>query len=201
MTADTQAIKVPSKGRARAHLGQQKLAPVNMRKDATQFVIDAFFIDEVLSLIPDGINIIQAEIWLYKRDVDNRLMIPNVLKALGVIYMRESGMVKSTKLIFDETTKEQIKRNVQKVATALDMPYSKAYFKSIVLSNADGAGKFEHTTKEIRPDDTDLRKKLRVMGLTSGQGKVQALVAAINAKKFRCTVKQEAVRIVMCSRD
>ena len=185
----------------RASLGSKKVASINMRREEHQFVIDGFLIDEVLKQIPPGIKIIQAYVHLIKRDKEQRIAVPNALRKYGITMIRNAGLAKRASMIFDATNKENIKQNISKACIALDMPYQKAYFRYVVLSNADGTVKFEHCTKEIKPDELDQRKKLRVLGATEGSGKVQSLIAALGAKKFRCVIKEEPVKLIMCSRE
>lgn len=193
--------KLPKPTFVRQRLGTAKIAPVDMRKDEHQFVIDGYLIEEVLNQIPEGIHILQAQVWLIKRGSDQQITIPIKLRKLGVTTIRQTEPVKRITLRFDACKKGEIRKSVGDVCRELEIPFGKSYFGYIVLSNGEGAGKFKHCTKEIHPDVTDKRKKLRVLGLVSGQGKVQSLVADLGAKKFKCSIKEEAVKLVMCSRE
>ena len=102
-------------------------------------------------------------------------------------------------LVFDQVTKTTIRKAIKEVSKALDLNEEAAYLKYIVLSNGQGSGKFERTTKEIRPDETDLRKKLTVLGLTDAEGKIQTLIADISAKKYVCKIQEVSTRTVICS--
>lgn len=185
----------------RAGTGAKKIAPVNMKKEEHQFVIDGYLVDEVLRQIPPTLVINQAHVCLIKRGLERRLVVVNELKKHGVTVLREQGTALRGSLICDKISKAGLIGKVKTACKMLNMPYDKAYFKYIVLANDDGAAIFEHCTKEIRPDETDLRKKLRVLGATSGTGKVQSVIQEIGAKKFRCVIKEEPVKLIMCSRE
>ena len=181
-------------------LGSKKIAPVNMRKNATQFIIDGYTVEEVLKQIPDGIKILGAKIECYKSGASRKIHISNALRKLGVTYIREFNDGKNIVLNFDETTPSRIKQNVKLACNLENLSYEKAIFKTLLIGNNEATGLFHHCTKEVRPDDTDLRKKMRVLGLISGQGKVHSLIQDIGAKKFHCSFKEETVRIMVCER-
>ncbi len=102
-------------------------------------------------------------------------------------------------LVFDQVDPSVIRNSIKEVGKALDLDTERAYFRYIILSNNDGTGKFERTTKEIRPDETDQRKKLIVMGLTEAEGKIQSLISDISAKKYSCKIQEITSRTVICS--
>lgn len=181
--------------------GQKKVAPVNMKKEEHQFVIDGYLIDEVLHQIPPKIKIIQAQVVLMKRGLEQRIAVPNNLRKLGVMRINDIGACKRAFMQFDATSHTHLRDSVKQTCEALQMPYPKSYFKYIVLAIEGAACKFLHCTKEIKPDELDQRKKLRVLGATEGQGRVQSLLAELGAKKFKCTIKEEPVKLIMCSRE
>lgn len=185
----------------RKSVGTRKLAPIDMRKEEYQFVIEGFLINDVLNQIPDEIQILQAVVVITKRGTDHRVALSSRMRRLGITYIRQTEPVKTVHIKFDVTRKAEIRKNVTQACMELEVPFQKSFFKYIVLSNKEGAGKFKHCTKEIHPDASDKRKKLRVMGLVQGQGKVQSLVADLGAKKFKCSIKEEAVKLIMCSRE
>ena len=185
----------------RIYMGAKRLAPVDMRKDEYQFIIDGYLINEVLKQIPTPIKIVQAYVHLIQRGSEHRIAVPNALKKFGVSSIRAHEGGKMASMVFDSISKAALQDNVAKACKALNMPYDKAYFQYIVLSNGESSGKFSHCTKEVRPDETDQRKKLRVLGLVSGAGKVQGLLADLGAKKFHCSIKEQTIKVVMCSRN
>lgn len=182
----------------REHLGPKKLT--NMKKDSHQFVIDGFLVDEVLSQIPNDIKIIQSRISCVVSPSNTKIVVPNKLRKLGVEYMRTRSYGKEIIIVMDEAKPMTIKKNVDQACQEAGVPRARAFFQYIVLSNGEATGKFEHCTKEINPDETDLRKKLRVLGLVTGQGPVQGLISQLGAKKYLCQVREETVRLMMCSK-
>lgn len=184
----------------RQALGQKKLAPVDMRKETYQFVIDGYLIDEVLKQIPDTIKILGAGVRCVQMTANRRLIIPNKLKALGASYLRVREAALEMNFVFDQTTKATIVKSVKEGCKIQGLDYSRAFFGYLLLSNGQANGKFNHVTKELRPDELDQRKKLRVLGLVSGQGPIQSLIADLGAKKYRCEVKEELTRLLMCSK-
>lgn len=185
----------------RQQLGQKKLAPVNMKKNEYQFVIDSFLIKDVLKQIPNDIKIIQSQVLVYTQTAKKRVIVPNILKKKGVQYVRELGWAKEVVFVFDKASKELILKNVTDVCEKENLSLDKAYFKYIIFSNGDATARFEHCTKEQRPDETDLRKKLRVLGCVSGTGRVQGLISQLNATKFHCSIKEEVVKMIMCTKE
>lgn len=180
--------------------GTKKIAPINMRKEEHQFVIDGYLVDEVLKQVPAGLKIIQAYVYAVDHKSTAKIAIPNSLKKLGVSSIYTAGSSKRVTLTFDQTSKENIKNKLDQVCKLLNLDRNRAYFRYVVLSNGEGTVKFEHCTKEIKPDETDLRKKLRVLGATLGTGKVQSVISNLNASKYVCHIKEQPVRFIMCSK-
>ena len=185
----------------RASKGAKRLAPVNMRKEEYQFVIDGTLVDEVLSHIPAGMNIVGAQVYTTKREKSSKIVIPNALKKYGVTHIHKQGSATRTSMIFDKISRQGIKEKVHHVCKAVGSDYQGAYFKYIVLSNGKGTVKFQFCTKEITPDETDLRKKLKVLGAIMGQEQVQSVIQDLHASKYKCVIRQEPVKLVMCSKE
>lgn len=183
----------------RKYLGQKKEAPVDMRKESHQFVIDGYLVEEVLNQIPAGIKILGASVTLRSFPTTRRIAVPTKLKAMGVARMATMPARDHAWLVFDEVAKSTIIRNTKAVCESMNQSYDKAYFEYLLLSNAEATGKFEHCTKEVRPNEADQRKKLRVLGLTTGKGKVQGLISELGAKKYKCEIREQSVRLLMCS--
>lgn len=185
----------------RASKGAKRLAPINMRKEEYQFVIDGTLVDEVLSKIPNGMNIIGAQVYTTHREKSSKIMVPNALKKYGVSHIYKQGSASRTSLIFDKISKQGIKEKVSYVCKSMNSEYQRAYFKYIVLSNGKGTVKFQFCTKEITPDETDLRKKLKVLGAIMGQEQVQSVISDLHATKYKCVIRQEPVKLIMCSKE
>jgi len=182
-------------------IGQTKIYKGNGKagKVLTQFCIDGHLVDEVLKDLPKGITIFGAKVVVGKGFSKHKAKIPNRLRKYGVQQLNEHKPAYEAYLVFDQVTRTTIKKSIHEVSKALDLNEEAAYFKYLTLSNGKGTGKFERTTKEIRPDETDLRKKLTVLGLTDAEGKVQTLIAEISAKKYECQIKEVSTRTVICA--
>lgn len=180
--------------------GAKKVAPVNMKHEEHQFVIDAYQVEEVLSEIPSTLKIIQAQVLVNNNGHHRKVVVPNALRKLGVSHISERSERRQTSIIVDEISKSALKDKVLEVCKIMNADINKAYFKHIVLSNDQGAVKFQYATKEIKPDETDLRKKLKVLGAILGVGRVQSVINELNAKKYVCHIKEESVKFVMCKK-
>lgn len=180
--------------------GSKKFAPVDMKKEAYQFVIDGTHIDEVLKQIPSTLKIIGAKLLCVKGTKTSHCIVPNALKKFGVDRMRVREASHEISWVFDETTKSIIKENVEKTIKNQKLDINRVIFSYVVLQNSEAVGKFCRTSKEINPDETDLRKKLHVLGLTSGKGKISTLIQDLGAKKYKCEIKETTARLLICSK-
>lgn len=185
----------------RSSKGSKKIAPVNMRKEEHQFVIDGYLVDEVLSQIPASLTIIGASVYTVRREKSSKVVVPNVLRKYGVSHIWKQGSTTRTALIFDQISKQALKDKIAHVCRVQGSEYQGSSFKYIILSNGKGTVKFEFCTKEITPDETDLRKKLKVLGAVMGQEQVQSVISDLNASKYKCVIRQEAVKLIMCSKE
>lgn len=188
-------VKTGSAGTAR------KQAPVNMRNEEHQYVIDGYLVDEVLDQIPSTLSILGAHISVTGPQRNSKVVIPNAARKLGVSSMYSRAAQTAGRMTFDQTSKSNIKTKVTEVCKVLGFVREKAMFKYITISNGKGVVRFNFATKEIKPDETDLRKKLKVLGATIGSGQVQSVISDLNAKKYRCTIKEEPVKFVMCYKE
>jgi len=183
--------------------GTKKLAPKEKKgkrdKTATQFCLDGYLVSEVLDGLPTGITILGAKVLIGAVHQRHKIVVPNRLKKMGVEKIEESVVSQQATLVFDQVTKTTIKSMVKGVSDSMKIDPAAAFFKYLTLSNGEASGKFEHCTKEIKPDETDLRKKLRVLGLTDGEGKINTLISALGARKYACEIKMEEVRTIVCS--
>jgi hypothetical protein len=178
-----------------------KLAPKNLKKDktVTQYCIDGYLVNEVLDDLPTGVTIIGAKVLIGSVHQRHKIVVPNRMKRLGVQMIQESVATQQATLVFDQVSKTVIKSKVAQVSRSMGVDPNLAFFKYITLQVTDATGKFEHCTKEIKPDETDLRKKLRVLGLEDAEGEVKNLIKVLSAKKYMCTIQHEQVRTIICS--
>ena len=182
-------------------MGQTKLAPKNMKMDKTfQWCMDSILVDETLDDLPKGITIIGAKVRLGSPFTRARKIISTKLKKMGVTYLSSTVPSVEAVLVFDQVAKGTIKQHVKAAAKEIGADYERAYFQYITLTNGQGTGKFQRTTKEMRPDDRDLRKKAVVLGLTEGEAKVQSLISDLSANKYFCKKQTIEVTTVLCSK-
>ena len=145
------------------------------------------------------------------RATDNRWHIAkdkSLFYAYGLVFPLiglEGEMLGYVKILRDLTerkhSEDAIKKYVKEGCIKSNINPDKAYFKFLLLSNGKGNVVFRLATKEIKPDSTDLRKKLKVLGATEGSGQVQSVIADLNAKKYKCVIKEEPVKFVMCYKE
>jgi len=178
-----------------------KQAPANMRKEEHQFVIDGYLVNEVLAQLPPSIKILGGCIRISTWEKSGKIIVPNAARKCGVTSMHIRGSNKTAQIVFDSISKEAIKRKLAEACKVLNFPPAGAAFRYLLLSNGKGNVMFRFATKEIKPDETDLRKKLKVLGATEGQGQVQSVIADLNAKKYKCVIKEEPVKFVMCYKE
>ncbi len=181
--------------------GTKKLAVDKNNKDRTitQYCIDGYLIDEVLDDLPTGVTVIGAKVLIGAVHQRHKIVVPNRLKRLGVQVIQESVVSQQATLVFDQVSKGTIKSKTKAVGVNIGADPKTAFFKYIVLGIPGATGKFEHCTKEIKPNEADLRKKLRVMGLTDASGKIADLIRQVSAHKYSCTIQFEEVRTIICS--
>lgn len=171
-----------------------------MRKDETQFCIDGVLVSEVLEDLSDKVSIIGAKVVVGKGFSKHKVVIPNRLKRWGVQSLQEHEPAQEATLVFDSVSKSTILAKTRQVAHAIGADANKAYFRYLTVGIEGAAGKFVRCTKDMRPHDEDLRKKLVVLGLIEAQGEVKELIAVLHAKPYRCTIETVEVRTIICSR-
>jgi len=174
-------------------------------KDAAQYCIDGVLVEDVLKEIPESINIIGCRIKFGHPLRRQKVVVPKNLQKWGVDYLQQVQPTLEAFITLDATTPGKIRKAIKAVAQEIGIDAARAEFGYIVLSNGDGAGKFVKCTKEMQAkgdDAADLRKKLKVLGITDGSGKVQSLIKDLGADKFTCNIEEVVERrIITCSRD
>jgi len=183
----------------------KKQAPKDMKsKDAIQHCIDGYFVDEILKGLPAGIKIIGCGIRFGMPMKRKKVVVPKKLREVGTLSLNQIQPTLEASIVLDEVNKKQVKHSVQTVADYCGVDAGLAQFDYITLTNGDGTGKFVKCTKEMEAkgeDAADLRKKLKVLGLTVGEGRVQSLVADVNAGAYKCDFQDEIVkRVSLCRR-
>lgn len=186
----------------------KKTAPSKLKNhnSVIQHCIDGYYVEEVLKSIPNGITIIGCRIRFGYPLKRKKAVIPRALREVGCNYLQriESGL--EAEITHDQVGKGQIRASVKRVAEYIGSDPEAASFRYIVLSNGTSNGRFVATTKEMEPkgeDAADLRKKLRVLGLETADGKVQGLIADLGKMTgaYRCDFENEIIRkVALCRR-
>lgn len=185
---------MPTTGQKKHYKGNGKTG-----RTLTQFCIDGFLVEEVLKSLPKSITIFGAKVVVGKGFSKHKTKIPNRLRKFGVSQLNIHEPAYEAYLVFDQVAKSTITKCIKQVSEALELDSTGAYFKYLTLSNGKASGKFERTTKEIRPDETDLRRKLTVLGLTDADGRIQSLISTLSAKKYECKIQDTSIRTVICA--
>lgn len=163
-----------------------------------QFCIDGYMLEEVLKSIPKKVKIIGAEVEVGTTLGSRKIPVPNAARRVGVQRLSQTVPKRRAFLVFDEVAPDVIIESTKKACKHLDIDYKTAQFREIKLQYKGAVGIFTRTTKEIKPYSEDLRKKLKVLGLRLGQGKVSDLISALGAKKYYCDFHEEIVRVAIC---
>jgi len=180
--------------------GTRKLAPKDFKKEKTQYCIDAIQPEEVLKKLNGAdVRIIGAHIRIGKITSTRRMTVPNKLRKLGVTNMAKFEPTVVCGMTFDEVKPKTIIRNVKAVCKELGIPEDKAFVRHITLRSGNATGRFTITTKEIHPDETDMRKKAKVLALDLGKGKIiSELLPKLACRKYHCDVEEILVRTITC---
>jgi len=195
-------VKEAREGKSRAYLGTKKYAPKTFKSsEGMQYCIDGVYVDEVLKGLPDNIKIIGGQVRIGTAWKRTKEVVPVALRRLGCTYFTKLHPSSEANITFDQISKTAIKENVKKACKLIDADYKKAHFRYITLTNGESNGRFERTTKELHPDERDLRKKATVLGLKDATGKIQGLIADISANKYFCRKQTVEVTTVICSKE
>lgn len=184
----------------------KKQAPKNLKdkKEAIQHCIDGYFVEEILKGIPAGIKIVGCQIRFGMPMRRKKIVVPKKLREVGTWSIYQIQPTLEAQINLDNVSKTQIRNSVKVVADYCGCDPELAQFDYITLSNGQGTGKFMKTTKEMEArgeDAADLRKKLKVLGLTDAEGRIQSLIADVNAGAYRCDFQDEIVkRVSVCRR-
>jgi hypothetical protein len=169
-------------------------------KTGIQYCIDAYLLTDVLSFLPKDVKIYGANVRVYSFGKTRKIPVPNKLRKLGVGYIHERSQWIDMSVVFDETTKTTIEKNIKAICKITGFEYRKAEVKSITLANNEASVYFHKTTKEQYPDETDLRRKLKVLGAKTGEGKVHSLYSQLGAEAIECQVEEVIVRTAICKK-
>jgi len=164
-----------------------------------QHCINESNVKEVLKLVPKDVRIIGAKVEIGGMPHTHFAVVPNRLRMCGVERIKAYDNNRAAFLVFDKITAKQILDNIKIVAKEIGADPDKAYFRYLTLQYHDVAGKFERTKKSIMLEE-DRRRKLTVLGLTEGKGRVSQLLSKIGTTAYRCDIQTIESRIVLCSK-
>jgi len=189
------------KRNAHQKLGQRRIAqPVF--KDQTQHCIDAYLLDEVLAAIPQNVHILRLYATIGSTLHTRKAPVSNKLRRLGVTSMQVPRLVTSKRVtvLFEGASRNTIKNNCVKIAKEIGCTADEVWVDNCLLSYDNVNALFQRTTKELRPDDTDQRKKLKVLGLKHVNGDTKELLRVLSATSYKCDIQVVPVRTMICSK-
>lgn len=164
-----------------------------------QHCIEGYQVEKVLEGFSSDVTILKCDFVIGKFAAKRRVPISTKLEKLGVKLLYEHLPIRYAYLHLENVVPQEIREVVSIVAEEICAPKESAYFKKMEIGDADGSGIFNLFTKEIHPDTTDRRKKVKVLGLTSVEGRIQGVLGKLSAKKYECEVKIEQIKTVICS--
>jgi hypothetical protein len=164
-----------------------------------QHCINESNVKEVLKLLPKDIEIIGAKVEIGGMPHTHFAVVSNKMRLLGVERIKSYDKNLAAFLVFDKVKPKALLANILAVAREIGTDPDKAYFRYLTLQYKDVAGKFDRTKKSINLDE-DRRKKLTVLGLTEGKGRVSQLLARIGTTAYRCDIQTVETKIVLCSK-
>ena len=171
-------------------------------KTVTQYVIDAHLLKEVFDNIPKKVTIERVCVALGSPWPSTRkIRVPNRLRKLGVSYIREPGNTRDVDMVLnDRPNRKSVLKNVQAVAKLEKIDPDTASVRYITLSAGGSKAFFSRTRKHVHPDETDLRKKATVLGLTGNEGPLAKILQEMSMGKYACQFETIPVRRIMCSK-
>ena len=165
-----------------------------------QFCLLGTKVEQVLKSI-NGVDVVGARIRFGMPIKRKKIKVSAKLRELGVKRLSQTMLTSEAEIVYDERiSPSAIRKNVRAIANELDLFYSDASFRTLTVEKDGNVAKFISTTKELLPEGTtDMRRKLKVLGLVSGRGKVNTLVASLGAKKLICEFENVKVKqIALC---
>jgi hypothetical protein len=170
------------------------------RKDKRmiQYCIDAVHFTEVLNRIPSEVTINKL-LFEIGNPLGKLREDPGVkLKALGVNYIRRPHDRKEYNGSFEGISRSKMTQNVKEICKEVNVLISDVRVVGLHIEHKDVKAYFKRVKKDIRPDTTDQRKKLTLLGMESYEGeKISGLIAALSLDKYSCVYTPiDGIRIV-----
>ena len=169
-------------------------------KMLTQYCLDSQYVLETLKSLPNDVKVETLRFRIGTSHKSKRLTIPNKLSRLGVRYYRTSVPKLEAIGHFVSMTRTKMKEFIHNIAQEMgDTDVQKACVETMTVSHKGVNASFARVKKEIRPDDTDQRKKLHVLGLTTHEGNLVDLLKALSLTKYACKIDIRPTRVITCS--
>lgn len=167
-----------------------------------QYCIDACMFDETLAEIPASVKI--KKLWWKVGDpfgTKRRNEVSNKLKQLGVYYRSVPSVAKELNGCFEDLPRPTMKENLDKICELEGLDRQRVRVQRILLTYEDVEADFRRIRKQIKPDKTDQRKKLTVLGLEQNSGPIAKLIKQMSLGKYSCKVENVTVKRVVCNKE
>jgi len=184
----------------RQNKGSQKV-----RHEVRQYCIDAVNFPDVIKAIPKEIDIISMRIRIGNPFGRSKLNVNTAMRKLGILYRTiPKPECKEVLVKFEGMTRPQMIANLKKICENESLDYDKAKVRSMIVTHAGVTAHFKEIKKEIRPDNTDQRRKLNVLGLDITEkmkdGHIAKLIRAMSLARYSCNMEKIEVYRIMCSK-
>lgn len=169
-------------------------------KTMTQYCLDTRYLLETLANVPKTISIESLSFRIgspYSRQV--KRVVPNRLRKMGVSYILERPETVEYAGQLVGLSKTSIVKAVREICSQINSDIAFVTVRMLILKFKNSSASFRDVTKEIRPDETDQRRKLKVLGMTTSEGNVAALIKELSAKKYSCTFQRVFTTHIICS--
>jgi len=169
-------------------------------KVMTQYCLDTQYFMETLGAIPSSIGIENLRFRTGQYYSQRRkLKVTNKFARMGVTNISQASPSIEYSGNFKGMRKKEMIRTMKEFCKETGISIDKVRVDYISLSFNGASGYFSRTTKEIRPDANDQRRKLIVLGMSSSDGNVKSLLAELSAKKYSCTFERVFTNHIICS--
>jgi len=169
-------------------------------KEMVQYCIDAYLFGDVMKSVPKSISIESVSFELgssYK--LRRRAAISNKMRKLGITSCRQTVPSIEYGVRIDGVGREALKKMAKELSKETNEDMDFARVSRLTLSYKESEATFNRTAKATKPDETDLRKKLKLLGLVSSEGNVVELIRELSASKYSCKFQRVFSDTIICS--
>ncbi len=163
----------------------------------TQYCLESMTVEEALDKIPKAL-VIKEIVWeVWDNAKFHKLYIPDVLRKLGVNYIREGTSRLNARGTLSDVSREVMQSVVKKIKSKYGLVGLTV--KRLTLHTGKETATFVHSRKDIRfPNDK--RKKLAVLALANKTSKAEEIILPyLSGKKIACQLIKADKQIVLCS--